>query len=837
MANKMLSNIQSLTTGVSTLTQKVNELYAAVEKVSEVAQGAVSGVQGVMKNGGGYHHLNTASNRPGTGADGARFPAGAGAMPTYQNMEQSMGTFGGASAAQARGSGGGGAMQSLAFAKMAGVNVPKLGGMAMAAGIGQAAFGLAAGAYAATPDLNLTLSRSLGYYQAGLKMPGISRQNLERATFGAMAGGLSGVGSDALVAAILAGRGVTPGGNNYMRLTGEVGGAYKYLGMENAPAAQALTELRAGPMAANMYQYGITMYDQKGQMRSTGDIARQLMNVMTGGRGFSSVEAFNASLLRGSLGANMSTMGFSAAQQEILVQSMRDQVAGRSGDLANAKPVGDNPNTMLTAQGRLNASQTELMMRGEDSVIRGFENAADTVEAFNRALLNVIEPLGYLKGLLGGVGGTNVGQGIAVGAPSVLSGIKKFIGGAMLVGGGALSMTGAGAAAGVPLMVGGTALLASGGGNPGFGSGFNTGMGARGGGNATAGYGAKDNSGIWASTGGVHKGMDFAMPIGSPVAATLGGVVSSIDAGADYGTSIVVDHGGGLQTVYGHLSQRDVKLGDKVTAGQRIGKSGNTGNTTGPHLHYEVRQGKNNPVDPNVLSSVGGLNPSELYSQGGGQGLAYLFANAKSGAPGASDVVSYKGSKGTQSQKEWATSLLGALGAPVSDSNVSALVTWSRFEGGHFANSARFNPLNTTLDRPGATAMNSVGVKRYLTWEQGLDATVSTLLGNRSKERGYSAIVDALRSDAGTSAVLSAVNQSAWVHGEGKASNYKFPRGGGMSGYGASFSSESMGSSGSRNVYINVKYDRADQAAALKLAKMVEGYLKDNAANSSIGGS
>ena len=67
MANKMLSNIQSLTTGVSTLTQKVNELYAAVEKVSEVAQGAVSGVQGVMKNGGGYHHLNAASNRPGTG--------------------------------------------------------------------------------------------------------------------------------------------------------------------------------------------------------------------------------------------------------------------------------------------------------------------------------------------------------------------------------------------------------------------------------------------------------------------------------------------------------------------------------------------------------------------------------------------------------------------------------------------------------------------------------------------------------------------------------------------------------------------------------------------------
>ena len=781
MANKMLTNIQSLTTGVSTLTQKVNELYAAVEKVSEVASSAASGVQGVLKNGGGYHHLNTATTRPGTGADGARFAAVGSGMPSYQNMEQSMGTFGGTPVSQARGGAGGG------------------GGMAGKFGGGlQIAAGLAAGAYAATPDLGMTLSRSLGYYQAGLRMPGISRNQLERATFGAMAGGLSGRGSDALVSAILAGRGVTPGGADYLRLTREVGGAYKYLGMENAPAAQALAELRGGPMAANLYQYGITTYDSRGQMRSTSDIARQLMTVMTGGRGFSSVEAFNQSLLRGALGANMATMGFSPAQQEILTQAMRDQVSGRSGDLSTAKPVGDNLNTMLTAQGRMNASQTELMMRGEDSIIRGFENAADTVEAFNRALLNVIEPLGYLKGVVSGVAGTNVGQGIATGAPSIFSGIKK--------------------------------LLGFGGGSSGFGAGFNTGMGARGGGAMTAGYGSKDSSGIWSSTGGVHKGMDFAMPIGSPVIAAMAGTVSSIDAGADYGTSIVVDHGGGLQTVYGHLSQREVKLGDKVNTGQRLGKSGDTGNATGPHLHFEVRQGKNNPVDPSIMGALGGLNPTDIYGANGGMGLSSLVGS--SGTSGGT----YLGSKGTGSQKEWASSLLSALGAPASDANVAALMTWSRFEGGHWKNSAAFNPLNTTLDRPGASSMNAVGVKRYGSWEQGIDATVSTLLGNRSKERGYSAIVDALRSDAGTSAVLSAVNQSAWVHGEGKASNYNFPRGGGTSGYGASFSSE-MGTPGSRNVYINVKYDSADQAAAMKLAKLVERYLKTNASDAAIGAS
>jgi murein DD-endopeptidase MepM/ murein hydrolase activator NlpD len=59
---------------------------------------------------------------------------------------------------------------------------------------------------------------------------------------------------------------------------------------------------------------------------------------------------------------------------------------------------------------------------------------------------------------------------------------------------------------------------------------------------------------------------------------------------------VVVDHPNGYQTLYGHLSSRDVQLGATVTAGQVIGKSGKSGNTTGPHLHYEVRRGKNNPV-------------------------------------------------------------------------------------------------------------------------------------------------------------------------------------------------------------------------------------------------
>jgi murein DD-endopeptidase MepM/ murein hydrolase activator NlpD len=839
----MLSNIQSLTSGVSTLTQKVNELYAAVEKVSGVTEGVVGGVQGMLKTNGGGAHLATATTRPGTGADGARFAAGTGAMPTYQNMQNNMAKF--STPLPGAGFGGGGSSVSTSMLAVAGGMSPgRVGAANILGGLGQIGFGLAAGAYAATPPLDLTLSRSLGYYQAGLTMPGISRSSLQRATFSALGGGLSSVGSDALVSAILAGRGVGGGAGSadYLKLTSEVGNAYKYLGMENAPAAQALAGLRSGPMAANLYQYGITTYDSQGRMRGTGDIARQLMERVTAGRGFSNVESLNQSFYRGFLGANLRTMGFDEAQQTMLLQSMRDITMGGTGDLSTSKPLGDNQNTMLTSQGRLNASQTELMLRGESSMLKGFENAADTVETFNRALLEVIEPLGYLKGLISGVAGTNAGQGLATAAPSVFGGIKKtIIGGLLMAGGAGLAATGFGAIPGAALAGAGLGV-ALGSGSPGYGAGFNasTTTKQKSGSLVTAGFGAKSNTGIWASTNGVHKGMDYEMPIGSPVVAALSGVVSSVNPGTDYGTGVVVDHANGLQTVYGHLSQKNVNVGDYVSTGQRLGRSGASGNVTGPHLHFEVRKGNNNPVDPSLISNAGGIDPTSLYKSQ--KSSSYLTTSTSSTSNSYASDVTYVGMQGTKKEAEWARDLLSSLGAPHSDSNISAITTWMRFEGGGGkvtgigANSAMYNPLNTTLDRPGATAMNSVGVKRYLSWEQGMNATVSTLLGNKASDRGYTSIVDALQSDAGVSAILGAVNNSAWRSGKVNDPGYKFPTGGGSVGFGASFSSPQT-SSGDRNVYITVKYDSADSAAAVKLAKMVEGYLKNGANNSAIGGS
>jgi hypothetical protein len=70
---------------------------------------------------------------------------------------------------------------------------------------------------------------------------------------------------------------------------------------------------------------------------------------------------------------------------------------------------------------------------------------------------------------------------------------------------------------------------------------------------------------------------------------------------------------------------------------------------------------------------------------------------------------------------------LQALHAQVTRESYRAVLNWMAWEGGHWLNTARYNPLNTTMAEPGATSINSVGVKRYLSWGQGLDATVHTI--------------------------------------------------------------------------------------------------------------
>lgn len=97
---------------------------------------------------------------------------------------------------------------------------------------------------------------------------------------------------------------------------------------------------------------------------------------------------------------------------------------------------------------------------------------------------------------------------------------------------------------------------------------------------------------------GGHEGVDLAADIGNPVYAAGGGTVAfagSNDTG--YGNLVVIAHGP-VFTLYGHLNSYSVRCGQSVTAGQQIGTSGNTGNSSGPHLHFEMRDANWNPINP-----------------------------------------------------------------------------------------------------------------------------------------------------------------------------------------------------------------------------------------------
>jgi murein DD-endopeptidase MepM/ murein hydrolase activator NlpD len=87
----------------------------------------------------------------------------------------------------------------------------------------------------------------------------------------------------------------------------------------------------------------------------------------------------------------------------------------------------------------------------------------------------------------------------------------------------------------------------------------------------------------------MHTGLDFRAATGDPVRATANGKVVSAGWQGGYGRMVEVDHGNGLSTRYGHLSEIHVRVGDVVKIGQVIGAVGSTGRSTGPHLHYETR--------------------------------------------------------------------------------------------------------------------------------------------------------------------------------------------------------------------------------------------------------
>lgn len=109
-------------------------------------------------------------------------------------------------------------------------------------------------------------------------------------------------------------------------------------------------------------------------------------------------------------------------------------------------------------------------------------------------------------------------------------------------------------------------------------------------------------------SGAMHRGTDLAKPTGSPIHAAHAGVVRSSGwRFGGYGISVVIDHGNGVYTHYAHMSRSLVSVGERVKAGQTIGRVGATGDVTGPHLHFEVWRGWFAQVAPTPFMRAHGI--------------------------------------------------------------------------------------------------------------------------------------------------------------------------------------------------------------------------------------
>jgi murein DD-endopeptidase MepM/ murein hydrolase activator NlpD len=604
----VIGNIKAMSSGVSGLTKEVNSLNAAVKTLQSTSSTTFKSVNGLL-NGGGQKNLGRGVGAPTIMSSSLSSFS----TPTYapgSMASKVSNVMTGASNRVASKMGFETSAEKITDTSASGEkggDSGRSGIIKMIGGALQIASAPLQGAYAAAMPTEGIVNRAGMYYQATLRAGiGTSRAGVEAATFKALTtngSGITGIGSDAQVANILAGAGFTAGPNNknYLSAVAQVGGAAKYLAMDNSAAAAAIAGLQSGKTAANMYQYGITTMNANGTMKSEGEIAKQIMKTFapTDAKGNSLIngkkltaESINMSYLKGNLKPILEGLGLSPHQQQMIVQSMQDISQGKNPDLSTkttksaGKSKNENPYDALY---RSDASQTNVQMYSERNALRGLAASATLIETFNSSMKTVIQTMALVKGGKEGLMDSNAGRGMAKTAQVFKDGVMNLVDGLLKF------------------------LHIGGGGTPGYGGSFT--QGPRGGGtpslnvspvkkgNISAVFG--ETGSIWASTGNTHQGVDYDVPVGTPVYSVGDGIVSLTTLNPDYGQAIMIDHPNGFSTVYAHLSNKEVSPGTPVYKGTEIGKSGKSGNTTGPSLHYEVRRGLNNVVNPATFPNSG----------------------------------------------------------------------------------------------------------------------------------------------------------------------------------------------------------------------------------------
>lgn len=299
----------------------------------------------------------------------------------------------------------------------------------------------------------------------------------------------------------------------------------------------------------------------------------------------------------------------------------------------------------------------------------------------------------------------------------------------------------------------------------------------------------------------IHAGVDLAVPNGTGLVAAISGKVihASNDDPNGYGNMIEIQGANGMSVRYGHMSSMDVQVGQDIQAGQSIGKSGGakgapgSGDSTGPHLHFEVRE-NGQAVDPTgFLQNAGNTalpagatstapevttitRPSRSISpedatdtalqrltaavndsdDPGSQNLVTkeVETRVKPGQPlppgtGTGDTTNLSG------MDKYFGAVLNGIGAPINNITLGFMRALMRSEGG-----SEDNPFNVTENAPGATTINSHGVKRYADQQTGITSTIRLMLNGL-----YPGLINALRAGNDAESIIQGFASSPWVGG------------------------------------------------------------------------
>lgn len=235
------------------------------------------------------------------------------------------------------------------------------------------------------------------------------------------------------------------------------------------------------------------------------------------------------------------------------------------------------------------------------------------------------------------------------------------------------------------------------------------------------------------------------------------------------GRIIQAPHTGAVVDITGAGQPSVIKrvLGSNITAvGSSSGAGSPLGAPGGPTSANPI-----NPVSQAVWdaarTSAANFAPPGFLAVSGGSTVTVGGTGSSTGS-GPSAAVSNISINGNVTPASFATSLLSALHRPTTKSNVATIVAWEAAEGGNWHNPDRFNPLNTTLNAPGASSTNSAGVKAYTSWQQGFNATVATLA-----QGNMSSILNALASGStNPNAIAHTIASSPWGTGSFSVPGY-----------------------------------------------------------------